>query len=134
VGAGGGGLVGQGLNAVAAPFRRNVMLNEVKWCTVDLLNNALRVGLVMLYGWLAWRASGTVLIGGAVMVFQYAQQIGGVVTAMASHYHELIRYQADFATAGSIIDAPSGPAPAAATLPPDRPRIAIARPALAHPA
>ena len=126
-------LLGRRLAAVAAPFRRNVMLNEVKWCAVDLLNNALRVGLVMLYGWLAWRASGTVLIGGAVMIFQYAQQIGGVVSAMAGHYHELIRYQADFAAAGSIIDAPVGAAPAAVSLPPDWRRIEIADLAFAYP-
>ena len=32
-------LLGQRLAAVVVPFRRNVALNEVKWCIVDLMNN-----------------------------------------------------------------------------------------------
>src|SRR5262249_12031818 len=54
------GLLATRLAAVFAPFRRNVVLNEVKWCAVDLLNNALRIGLVVLYAWLAWRQGGVV--------------------------------------------------------------------------
>jgi len=126
-------LLDQRLAAVVGPFRRNVALNEVKWCAVDLMNNALRVGLVMLYGWLAWRQGGAVLIGGAVMIFQYAQQIGGVVSAMAGHYHELIRYQADFADAATIADAPARPATAAAVLPPEWRRIEIEDLSFAYP-
>jgi len=52
---------------------------------------------------------------------------------MASHYHELIRYQADFATAGSIVDAPAGPAPTAATIPSGWRRMEVADLAFAYP-
>jgi ATP-binding cassette, subfamily B, bacterial len=90
---------------VSKPLARNIVVNEGKWATIDLLNNAMRVGLVALYAWLAWRDSGAILVGTAVMVHQYAQQIGAVVGSMASHWSDLVRYQTDIASADVIIDA-----------------------------
>jgi ABC-type multidrug transport system fused ATPase/permease subunit len=126
-------LLADRLAELAVPFRRNVVLNETKWCAVDLLNHGLRIGLVLLYGWLAWRQTGTVLIGGAVMVFQYAQQVGGVISAMATHYQELIRHQADFTDADAILATAVAPRPAPVPLPEGWRRIAMAGLAFAYP-
>ena len=90
-------LIGGKLAEVFVPQRRSVVVNETKWCAIDLLNNGIRSGLVVLYGWLAWRQEGAILLGSAVMVYQYAQQAGGVVSSMAANYQDLIRYQTDFA-------------------------------------
>ncbi|MDB4961962.1 MAG: multidrug transporter ATP-binding protein [Myxococcales bacterium] len=90
---------------VSRPVWRSIVVNEAKWATIDLLNNAMRVGLVALYGWLAWRESGFVLVGTAVMVHQYAQQIGTVVGSMAQHWGELVRQQTDIAGADVILEA-----------------------------
>jgi ABC-type multidrug transport system fused ATPase/permease subunit len=98
---------------VSKPLSRNIVVNEAKWATIDLLNNAMRVGLVALFGWLAWRSSGAILVGTAVMVHQYAQQIGTVVGSMAQHWGELVRQQTDIASADEILDAPPRSAPAA---------------------
>jgi ATP-binding cassette subfamily B protein len=83
------------LLAVFAPLRSSIVLNEAKWCAIDLLNNGIRCGLVVLYVWLAWRQGEAVLLGSAVMVFQYAQQVGGVVGNMAGNYQDLVGYQTD---------------------------------------
>jgi ABC-type multidrug transport system fused ATPase/permease subunit len=72
---------------------------------IDLLNNGMRIGLVALYAWLAWRSSGVILVGTAVMVHQYAQQIGTVVSSMAQHWSDLVRRQTDIASADPILDA-----------------------------
>ncbi|HEX9489520.1 MAG TPA: ABC transporter ATP-binding protein, partial [Stellaceae bacterium] len=88
-------LVAARLGAVFAPLRSSIVLNEAKWCAVDLLNNGIRCGLVVLYVWLAWRQGEAVLLGSAVMVFQYAQQVGGVVGNMAGNYQDLVGYQTD---------------------------------------
>jgi len=88
-------LVAARLGAVFAPLRSSIVLNEAKWCAVDLLNNGIRCGLVVLYVWLAWRRGEPVLLGSAVMVFQYAQQVGGVVGNMAGNYQDLVGYQTD---------------------------------------
>src|SRR5260370_1042996 len=58
-------LVAARLGAVFAPLRSSIVLNEAKWCAVDLLNNRLRCGLVVLYVWLAWRQGDTLLLRSA---------------------------------------------------------------------
>jgi ABC-type multidrug transport system fused ATPase/permease subunit len=94
---------------VSRPVWRSIVVNEAKWATIDLLNNAMRIGLVALYGWLAWRESGVVLVGTAVMVYQYAQQIGTVVGSMAQHWGELVRQQTDISGADAILEAAPRP-------------------------
>jgi ATP-binding cassette, subfamily B, bacterial len=91
------------LDAVFDPLRRSVVMTEAKWCTIDLLNTAIRCFLVVLYVWLAWRSNGAVTLGSAVMVFQYTQQAGGVVGTMASSYQDLVRYQTDFGAAAGLM-------------------------------
>jgi ABC-type multidrug transport system fused ATPase/permease subunit len=93
-------------------LRSSAVLNEAKWCFVDVLNNAIRCGLVVLYVWLAYRNAAGVMLGSAVMVYQYAQQVGGVVSNMAGNYHDLVCYQTDLAGAEPLIavaDAYVGP-------------------------
>ena len=112
-------VVGGRLAAVFVPLRRHVVVNETKWCAIDLANNALRTGLVVLYAWLAWREGGVVPLGTAVMVHQYAQQVGTVVGSMATHWQELVRHTADVAGADAILDAQPRPGAEAAPLPED---------------
>lgn len=116
---------------VSKPLKRSILVNEAKWATVDLLNNAMRVGLVALYGWLAWRSSGAILVGTAVMVHQYSQQIGTVVGSMAQHWGELVRQQTDISGADVILDAT--PRSITATTRSDWKTIAISDAALQHP-
>ena len=94
------------LGAVFKPQRDSIVLNEAKWCAIDLLNNGIRSGLVVLYAWLDWRHGAPVLIGSAVMVYQYAQQVGGVVSNMAGSYQDIVTYQADLDGAHGILEAP----------------------------
>ena len=98
-------LLGRRLDEVFAPLRGSIVLNEAKWCAIDLLNNGIRCGLVVLYAWLAWRQGGPVLLGSAVMVYQYAQQVGGVVGTMAGNYQDLVTYQTDLESASGILGA-----------------------------
>ncbi len=90
---------------VSEPLRRNVVINESKWCAIDLLNNGIRTGLVVLYAWLAWRQGGIILLGTAVMVHQYSQQVGNVVGSMAGHWSDLVRFSADIGGADDVLEA-----------------------------
>lgn len=92
------------MDDVSRPLRRHIALNEAKWGTIDLLNTAMRTGLVVIYGGLALRDSGAILVGTAVMVYQYAQQLGSVVGSMAGHWGELVRQQTDIGTADVLLD------------------------------
>jgi ABC-type multidrug transport system fused ATPase/permease subunit len=87
------------------------VLNEIKWCTVDLSTRVLNCGLVALFVWLATRgtpADGmgrTLLLGSLYMVWEYAQQAADVVASIASHFQTFARQHADYASADIIRDA-----------------------------
>ncbi|HKQ13899.1 MAG TPA: ABC transporter ATP-binding protein [Steroidobacteraceae bacterium] len=97
------------LEAVFAPLRRAIVLNEAKWCTVDICGKVLSCSLVATYAWLATRSIGTssvpqhtLMLGSVYMVWEYASQAGGVVSALASHFQTFARQHADHASADPI--------------------------------
>jgi len=98
------------LQAVMAPLQRSITLTEWKWCAVDLLGVLLSWGLVGLYAWQV-SGSGGLMLGGVFMVFQYAQQAGGVIGSLASNLQNFARFRTDFASAAPIWEAPRQHAP-----------------------
>jgi ABC-type multidrug transport system fused ATPase/permease subunit len=115
------GLLGRRLSAVFEPMRRSIVLNELKWCTVDTTGRALTCGLVALYAWRVAQGTGPGAAGGALpigsiyMVWEYAAQAGGVISAVASHFQAFARMQADYSSADTIREAVPAPAAAAET-------------------
>lgn len=99
------------LEAIFVPLRRNIVLNEAKWCTVDICSKALSCSLVALFAWSAVRQTGagvgqaTLMLGSLYMVWEYASQAGGVISAFASNFQNFARQHADFASADPIRDA-----------------------------
>jgi ABC-type multidrug transport system fused ATPase/permease subunit len=124
------------LGAVFAPLNRGIVLNEAKWCTVDLASTLLTWSLVIGYVVLsshAVAAAGTGLALGAIfMVHQYAGQTAAVASAMAGQLQGLAHKRADLASAAPILAAPATPAPGA--LPQDWRRIVVRDLAFHHPA
>jgi ATP-binding cassette, subfamily B, bacterial len=107
------------------PRRRSIVVIEWKWCAVDLLTVALTWGLVAAYAWQAHAsAAATVMLGSLFMVYQYAQQAAGVVSAMASHYQSFARVKINYASAQPLWQAPQNTAPAANAAPAWR-RLAV---------
>jgi ABC-type bacteriocin/lantibiotic exporter with double-glycine peptidase domain len=113
------------LSAVFVPLRRAIVLNELKWCTVDLSTRVLNCCIVGLFVWLATRASAgglagkTLLLGSLYMVWEYAQQASGVISSIASHFQTFARQHADYASADVIRSSTPNPVPAS-TPAPDR--------------
>lgn len=104
------GLMQSRLANVFIPLRRSIILNEAKWCTVDLSTKILSGTLVGLFAWLATRdaaaaAGGTVMLGSLFMVWEYAQQSSGVISAFASHFQTFARQHADYTSADMIREA-----------------------------
>jgi ATP-binding cassette subfamily B protein len=99
------------LEAIFAPLRRSIVLNEAKWCTVDVCSKALSCGLVAFFAWLSVRQSTasigekTIMLGSLYMVWEYASQAGGVISTFASNFQNFARQHADFASADPIRDA-----------------------------
>src|SRR5262249_45174771 len=96
------------LLAIFEPLKRAIVLNEVKWFTVDLASRMLSCLLVGLFAWLATRpaadgrAAATLLLGSVYMVWEYAQQASGVICSIASHFQTFARQNADYASADVI--------------------------------
>ncbi|KQW70119.1 MULTISPECIES: ATP-binding cassette domain-containing protein [unclassified Methylibium] len=101
-------LLAKRLAAVSAPLRRTVLLNEGKWCAVDVMGLALTWALVAVYVWQS-RAPGqqAVMLGAVFMVYQYAQQAAGVVTSMAANFQSFARMHTDYGSAAPIEAAPT---------------------------
>ena len=103
-------LLGGRLQAVFAPLRKSITLNEGKWCAVDLLSVSLTWGLVIAYAWQARSAEaaagGTVLIGSVFMIYQYAQQASGVIGSMAANFQTFARIKTNYASGDPLFRAP----------------------------
>jgi ATP-binding cassette, subfamily B, bacterial len=99
------------LLAAFVPLRKAIVLNEAKWCTVDLATRVLNCSLVALFVWLATHTAGSggpgkpLLLGSLYMVWEYAQQAAGVIASIASHFQTFARQHADYASANAIRDA-----------------------------
>ena len=94
------------MDALSAPLARSIVLNEWKWCAVDLLTAGLAWLLVAGYAWQQQSHAGALLIGGLFMVYQYALQAGSVVGSMASNLQGFARMRTDYAGADPIQHAP----------------------------
>ena len=103
------------LGAVFVPLKKMIVLTEIKWCAVDLLTLALSWSLVVVYAWETRSIGAPLLIGSLFMVYQYAQQAGGVIGTLAAHFQNFARIKTDFASAEPIWQAPQrnadGPSP-----------------------
>jgi len=109
-------LVASRLATVFPALRRAIVINEWKWCGVELLSITLIWTLVAMYAVLA-QSGGTLLIGDVFMVYTYAQQAAGVIGGIAANYQQLARMQADYAAADEIWAA--GPRAAPPAIVPD---------------
>ena len=98
-------LLARRLDRVVEPVQRSIRVNEWKWCAVDLLGVFICWGVVALFAWRT-HGDGAVLLGGVFMVYQYAQQAGGVIGSLAANLQNFARMRTDFASAGPIWDAP----------------------------
>jgi ABC-type multidrug transport system fused ATPase/permease subunit len=107
------------LAAVFVPLRKSIVVNEFKWCSVDLLTVGLTWSLVALFAWKTFGGTGALALGSLFMVYQYAQQAGGVIGSLATHFQSFTRIATNYASADPIWDAAQHPdRPATLTLAP----------------
>lgn len=83
-------VVANQLAATRRPAQQIILHNELRWATIDLLANGVRLGLVGLYVWLfAHKAqrglSSGLALGSVFMVYEYAQRAAGVISAIVEH-------------------------------------------------
>jgi ABC-type multidrug transport system fused ATPase/permease subunit len=104
-------LIQRRLEAIFAPLRRSIVVNEAKWCTVDVCSKLLSCSLVALFAWLTVRNTDasvgqkTLMLGSLYMVWEYASQAAGVISTFASNFQNFARQHADYGSADPIRDA-----------------------------
>ena len=101
------GLLGRRMEAISEPLKRTVVLNEGKWCAVDLMGLALTWGLVVVYVWQSRAPGQAVMLGSVFMIYQYAQQAASVVSSMAANFQFFARMHTDYTSAAPIWRAPA---------------------------
>ncbi|AJP59686.2 multidrug ABC transporter ATP-binding protein [Pandoraea vervacti] len=114
-------LLGHRMDAVMAPLRRAVTVNEGKWFAVDILGMGLTWILVVVYVLQSREPGQTVMLGTVFMIYQYAQQAATVVGAMASNFQSFARMHTDYGSAEPIWAAPGEPEAAVPAVVPDAP-------------
>jgi len=119
------------LARIFVPLGRNIVINEAKWCLVDLVGTLTTWALVVAYVWALSRDGvAGIAIGAVFMVQQYAGRTAAVATDITGRLQGLSRLRADYASARPIFDAPvSAPA---APLPSDWRRIVVRDIAFRH--
>jgi ABC-type multidrug transport system fused ATPase/permease subunit len=104
------GVLRRRMEAVSAPLKRSVVINEGKWFAVDLMGMALTWGLVVLYVWQTRTHGQALMLGTVFMIYQYAQQAAAVVGSMAANFQSFARMHTDYGSAVPIWLAPGEPA------------------------
>ncbi|MEJ1963291.1 MAG: ABC transporter ATP-binding protein [Gammaproteobacteria bacterium] len=116
------------LLAIFEPLKRAILVNEAKWCVVDLATRTLSAALVALFAWKETRGTApgvhtALMLGSLYMVWEYASQAGSVVASIAQHFQSFARQRADYMSASVIREAsptPAAPGPAPRDTPSER--------------
>ncbi|CAH0995786.1 Beta-(1--_2)glucan export ATP-binding/permease protein NdvA [Emticicia aquatica] len=95
------GLLGKVQNLLP-PFRRNVLINEWKWFTADMLVGLTYVVITFGYVYQNYEPNKVFLVGGLVTLLGFVNQFTSVFHDVAWQYTEIVQYNTDIQTARSI--------------------------------
>ncbi|HMH32876.1 MAG TPA: ABC transporter ATP-binding protein, partial [Puia sp.] len=87
------------------PFRKNVLINEWKWFTADMLVGVIYVVIVMGFIYQHWQPGKIFYIGGLVTLLGYVNQFTSVFHDVAWQYTQIVQYNTDVQTAVNIENA-----------------------------
>ena len=87
------------------PFRRNVVINEWKWFTADMLVAITYAVITFGFIWQNWDPAKVFYVGGLVTLLGYVNQFTSVFHDVAWQYTQIVQYNTDVQTAASISSA-----------------------------
>jgi ABC-type multidrug transport system fused ATPase/permease subunit len=87
------------------PFKKNVLINEWKWFTADILIAIIYAVIVVGFVYQHWEPGKTFYIGGLVTLLGYVNQFTSVFHDVAWQYTQIIQYNTDVQTAVNIENA-----------------------------
>lgn len=92
----------QKVGAVFPSFRRNVVINEWKWFTAQMMVGLIYATITIGYLYQNWTPGQPFLIGGLVVLLGYVNQFTSVFNDIASQYTQIIKYNTDVQNVADI--------------------------------
>ncbi|MFN3404818.1 MAG: ABC transporter ATP-binding protein [Cytophagaceae bacterium] len=76
-------------------FRRNIVVNEWKWFTAQMLIALIYSVVIIGYVWQNWEPGKVIMIGGLVTLLGYITQFTSVFNDVAAQYTKILQYHTD---------------------------------------
>jgi len=93
------------LLSIYPPFRQNIIVNEWKWFTAQMMIAIIYGVTTMGYLYQHWQPGQPFLIGGLVILLGYVNQFTSVFNDVAAHYSQIVRYYTEVQNIGEIENA-----------------------------
>lgn len=84
-------------------FKKEMVLNEVKWFVMMILFSCTQTGILICYTLYCLKSVNTVMLGVLVMIFRYQWELGNVFEDLSSRYGEIVRLDADVKSIDPIL-------------------------------
>lgn len=94
----------QRLMSVWPFYKKDVVINEVKWFTMMTLFSIIQATVLIGYIIHSLNTTGAVMIGIVVMIFRYQWELNNVFQDLSVHYSELVRMDTDVKGIQPILD------------------------------
>jgi ATP-binding cassette, subfamily B, bacterial len=85
-------------------FRKDAVLNEAKWFTMNILLALVQAVILIVYILHSLQETGTILIGFVVMLFRYQMDLSTVFRELSIHYSDLVRMDTDIKGLNPILE------------------------------
>lgn len=84
------------LGAIYPVLKRSIVINEWKWFSLTLCRIAIEVAILLFYVYLETRDGNPLMVGVAVMVYQYLRRLSEIAVGLAQNYELLIRWRTNY--------------------------------------
>lgn len=93
----------QRMNAMWPFFKKEVVLNELKWFTMEMLLSITQTAILLSYLLYTLHTTGTIMIGLVVMMFRYQSDLSSVFYELSIHYSRLVHKDTDIRGLDAIV-------------------------------
>ncbi|MCH2546079.1 MAG: ABC transporter ATP-binding protein/permease [Alphaproteobacteria bacterium] len=85
--------------------RRTIVINEWKWFSLTICRVTIEVAILLFYIWIEVRNGNPLMVGAAVMVYQYLRRLSEIAVGLAQNFELIIRWRTDYNSAQYIQEA-----------------------------
>ena len=94
----------QSMKAIWPSFKKDVVVNEVKWFTMEMLLTITQTILLIGYILYTLHTTGAIMIGVVIMIFRYQWELGSVFQELSIHYSRLVHMNTDIEGIEPLLD------------------------------